>query len=161
MSWHVPVILLPAAPCKANRGNLEWQLHTTIFRPRNGFLNPFSTQHTAKSTYSHVESVVKYSCQNLFHCPSPCCTAKTFFFSSSVLFQEVHQICCFFQFILNIFHFSLCEKLLKAFHLQFSLSIFWYWWSFLCNEGKHKKKKWIKTTIQNMLSCVLEFLLIE
>lgn len=33
------------------------------------FLNPFSTQYTAKSTYCHVERLVKYSCQILFQGP--------------------------------------------------------------------------------------------
>lgn len=125
-------MLLPAAPCKANRGNLEWQLQTTVFRPRGGFLNPFSTQHTAKSIYSHVESVVKYSCQNLFHCPSHCCTVKTCFSLLLSIPRSMSDL-LLFPIYFNIFHFSLCEKLLKDFHLQFSLSIFW------CNKGYEKK----------------------
>lgn len=161
MSWHVPVILLPVAPCKANRGNLEWQLHTTIFRPRNGFLNPFSTQHTAKSTYSHVESVVKYSCQNLFHCPSPCCTAKTFFFLL-LSYSKKYIRSAAFSNLFSIFCTSHCVKSCwKLFTFSFHCPYFDIDGLFYVMKVNTKKKKWIKTTIQNMLSCVLEFLLIE
>lgn len=71
MFQHVPVILLPAPPYGATRTNSALQLHTSEPEDpkKQRVLNPFSTQHNAKSTFSHVEAVFKYSHQILFQGP--------------------------------------------------------------------------------------------
>lgn len=153
MSQHVPVTLLPAAPYGANR--VEWQLHTTVLRPRDDFLIlfPLSTLLKAPTLMWKVLSNTPVKSSSRVHeVPSPLLHSQDMFLFTSLLSQEYARSACFS----NLFSVFFTSYYVKS---SWNVSTFGSHCPCFITDGlfyvmKEMRKKWIKTYFGHAYMCL-------